>query len=382
MQSLTQDHNAASTPTGSESKKMSRGKLSTKLALIVLVAVVPFILLEIGARLLVSIGHPSIFCTQDFDRKYELAKSPPLQKDASHILILGTSRSERGIYAEQLSSLLRERGLNADVVNLACYGATAQDEAFLADTAFSAGLKPALVVFDVGPEDLIIRHSQDGTILNQSPGAASIIDKPNGALGRLRQAFCCNLCSVTYRHYLKEIVCTSLSRVVNPISHEYDMGRGETLEAGSPQGWSPGYRTLPNTDKEEQAKAFLANTPLVPAADVVASIDAANITPIKDLCRIHHLPLVLVWLPRLSFLTDGLDRYLSGTGNTAASLMRSLAENKSYLFVDLGQDDSLLHYCDLDHLNVTGAVSATHKLCDAFSLPPYKSLLQARDKQL
>jgi hypothetical protein len=332
--------------------------------------------LEVGARLIVSIGSPPEFYSADFDKKYALAKSLS-PKDGHSIILLGTSRTQRGIYPELVASELNRLGCESSVINLATYGSLPQDEKFLCETAFESGFTPSMITYDVGPEDVLYRAGKAGFSAEfaNSPSGSAFLREKTSLLGQLRRLIDQNLYLISHRQFFKSIVTTIPERLLKPLD-AYATGPVGVGAEGSPLGWAPGYRMLTTAQCNEQIDEYCGSIP-PPAFDFASPVIAHQkyLSPIIDLCRERKIPLVLLWLPRPGHSLDLCDKFLAKFSIKSSELIHETANGSKALLIDLHTDDENGHYSDVTHLSVVGSVKASYELARQLAVKPFRDIL-------
>jgi hypothetical protein len=338
------------------------------------------LLMELIARLVISVGSPPHYYSADFDKKYALAQSLSLQT-AHGILVLGTSRAQKGIYPELVSSELTRLHFPSEVINLAAYGSLPKDDAFLGETAFEKGYRPSLVLYDVGPEDFLYRAGRSGFSdeFLHSPGGSAAMQSKSDIGATLKQMMDRNCMLFAYRQYFKSVVLTLPNRILHPLE-AVATGPGQAAGDGSPLGWSPGYGLLSAGECEKQITAYSQSNQPIPKADALPVESLKSyLSPIVTLCQSRKIPLVFVWLPRLSHAVKLCDEKLAKYSLNSTSLLTKTCLACGTSLIDLGADDDANHFSDITHLSATGSIKASCALAAHLAQRPSTFKIESKN---
>jgi hypothetical protein len=336
-----------------------------RLFLTVLGILIPLIVLEMVARIVVSLEPPVRFGWVAADETVRLAMQSATHPTHKCILILGDSLASNGIYSELLSGLLSKDGTTVDVINLATGASRIKDDVFFGQLALDSGCKPDLVITDVWPHMLSPERSKTLKLTSYSDCFAGSLDghyivcPPRNIQEKADQELRKWSSLWEYRGYLKTFLFSLPQRVfLAP-----PLGARHQMLTSSDFGWHPvafTFKSDADWSKAIQALGHLVTTPYD------KKTGEAVVAPLKTFCAQRNLPLLIVCLPRPKELLDESDKSVpAGCDEDTIGLLAGLADRKGTSFMDLGNDQNPEHYWDGVHLNAAGSVEATYRLAKA-----------------
>ena len=239
--------------TSGEEHSMTRAAVFQKLVIILIAALVTFFIAEAAARLLVVLGKPVQSHALEFDRKYQLATAKA-SEGKPVVLVLGDSLIDFALYPELLSARLKEKGLDAEIRNLAVPGSTMEIGLFLLQAAVDKGIKPNLVIYDVHPRLYNRNYYLDEQ--NTNPEfTRSLTGRCRKGQNNWPETVACffkrNFYLVGYRGYLKDELLQLNETVLKPGNRlKFEPSPYPKTEV-SPAGWAPGYQVFTDAEFQE-----------------------------------------------------------------------------------------------------------------------------------
>ncbi|HEY9746174.1 MAG TPA: hypothetical protein V6C99_08160 [Oculatellaceae cyanobacterium] len=328
---------------------------------------------EATSRLLIAAAKPAASYSLELDRKYQLAQVP-LGK-APLILIMGDSLADFGLFSEYLATLLRERGIQSQVLNLGVPGNTIAINRALLEKAILTGNKPSVLLYVVHPR---VFNKNYQAKINEDLLGKTYLGRCELGMAQPKPWSCFfekHLFLVRYRSFLNERLRALPDILLKPESafwlERQDYVRVET----SPFGWAPGYQSYTQPEFHKKfSQALYFNKAKGDLGQYVW--EAGPFLEFQRFCHKQGIQLVLLWLPEHPITNAYYVRYHLSP-QALAKHFTTLGQQQGFPFINLHH--AITHsiaYHDPDHLNAVGAVEATRLLADTLlQIPGFKQWL-------
>jgi hypothetical protein len=330
-------------PSANESPKRP---MSQRLILAALTVVVTLCLLEGLARVISTVGQYNPVTTDEFYVKKALAETPETGRS---ILFMGSSYTDRSIYADLLTERLQRSGYAVNAKNLAMLGrgGAPQAQLPLLQAAVKASGKPLAVFYDISPLLGFLAEREEKLLL------------PPENLPYL----------LTYREKLAALIRALPSVISAPDSTPPGVF-GARQDHISAAGWNPNFGLVdrPTMDQSMEVRKKLIGE------EKFGTDSFQMLAPIQDYCAQQTIPLIFVWYPT-SRVSDDLYAEHGLPPQDFVRDCQEFAQKSGTSFLNLHSKMDRIAFSDCDHLNVTGAEALTEKMAQVIMSDPFKQVL-------
>lgn len=323
-----------------------RNAVWLRLVQVVIVAVVTVCLLEGLARVIAAVGQYNPLTTDEFYVKKALAETPGA---GPSILFMGSSYTDRSIYADLLTEHLHHGGYAATVKNLAMLGRGGAPQAQLAllqASVKSAG-KPVAVFYDISPLLGFLAEREQQNLL------------PPESMPYL----------LLYREKYASLLRALPSVITAPDTTPPGVF-GARQDHISPAGWNPNFGLV---DSASLAQSIDVRKKLIGQEKFGADC-FEMLAPVRDYCAQNGVPLIFVWYPTMQ-ASDDLYAEHGVAAEDFARQCQDFANKSQTSFLNLHLKMNRLSFSDCDHVNVNGAEALTEKMARILMSDPFRRVL-------
>ncbi len=337
--------------------------------------------LEGFARYTISIGHPNMGPTAEFDKAYVLAQKPATP-GKQLIVVVGGSFSKRAVYSEYIEQQMAKAGYDVEVRNLATVACSVYEQLALLERATKSAGKPALVIADFRPLAFVSNYLKrtidyEKVRFDESyTGRRCELAAKNDPLSKLQDFAESNSYLIGYRRTLRYTLMSWMSLLFDSEHFRFKRAtRTDELEGQSPHGWSPVFEIMDSSELVEGKKGFEDRVKMVSDLCSPAPISWTDeySLPLRNFCTKNNIPLMYVWEPvhpALSGIYEKAGVPLDGF----KSRLEHLTKYPNVFAFDAHDiDPAGDHYKSIDHVNYRGALVFSEGLSEALESAPFNS---------